>query len=87
MMLRSIPQFRILEDLPLHRECIVGTLSKGHCLDPNSMQNYGPKPLRLAQKTIVLHTFGVQVGFNIASYRASETQDLAIIGVVFLGSP
>ena len=30
-------------------------------LEPKSMQNNGPKPLKRAQRAIVLHTFGVQV--------------------------
>ena len=30
-------------------------------LDPKSMQNNSPKPLKRAQKAIILHTFGVQV--------------------------
>ena len=30
-------------------------------LDPQSMQNNGPKAFRIAQKAIILHTLGVQV--------------------------
>ena len=30
-------------------------------LDPKSMQNNSPKHLKLAQRAIILHTFGVQV--------------------------
>ena len=31
-------------------------------LNPKSRQNDGPKPLNIAQKAIILHTLGVQVG-------------------------
>ena len=33
----------------------------GEYLDPQSMKNNGPKPLKTAEKGIILHTFGVQV--------------------------
>ena len=31
-------------------------------LHPKSMSNNSPKPIKTAQKVIILHTFGVQVG-------------------------
>ena len=34
------------------------------------MQNNGPKPIMIAQKAIILHTFGVQVVSNPKGFRA-----------------
>ena len=33
----------------------------GHYLNSQSRQNNGPKPLTIAQKVLILHTYGVQV--------------------------
>ena len=41
-------------------------------LNPKSMQNNSPKPLKTAQKAIILHTLGVQVGFfEVQGFRVS----------------
>ena len=35
------------------------------CLNPKSMPNSSPKPIIIAIKAIILHTFGVQVGYRL----------------------
>ena len=34
-------------------------------LNPKSMQNNSPKPIIIAMKAIMLHTFGAQVGLKV----------------------
>ena len=41
----------------------LGVWRVGVYLDPKSMQNNSPQPIKTALKAIILHTFGVQVGF------------------------
>ena len=33
-------------------------------LDPKSTHNHGPKPIKIAQKAIILHTLGAQIGLH-----------------------
>ena len=37
-------------------------------LDPKSMQNNSPKPPKIAQKAIILHTLRVQVSVYLSTY-------------------
>ena len=41
-------------------------------LNPKSRQNNSPKPINIAQKASILHTFGVQVGFRVQGFRKNS---------------
>ena len=49
-------------------------------LNPQSMQNISPKPIRTAIKAIILHTFGIQVvrveDFIALRFRAQACRPL-----------